>query len=427
MKKWIKFFGLSFFLNKEAEKAPKFGLGSALLAIFLAMVFFLSGYYASDVLPFKKHYEGAGEYKQFIHNAFGGSLHFEIKDNKAAADKKINTYTADSDKKLYSVNNYDLIVDTRPSDMLINFTQAAVKGDKKITYEEYLDLNDEAKKEYTLKVEYSDEEMIVTSEKAELFKAYLEKISTETDENYSAQAAQEYNDLKAKNSEYSEEEYNKELYYLYVRHYYTSVKSSYQGAKAPVLRDYYYNDYITAGKAYYFYLFDNLCAGSFETDSGVPIVFGGYFNNCTDGEITDIDGFIKQVYYDTSGYTFVSYLFSTIALFSTLAVAPLIVALLMWAIRKLLKEGWEKSFAGCYKIVASFIWFTALLISLALFTGGWFASARALYKLIPITFTAILIIRTAIFCILVTVKKKKLAYEDKNETNQFNDIYGGNL
>lgn len=430
MKKWMKFFGLSFFSNKEAEKAPKFGFGYVLLAVLLSMVFFLFGYYASDVLPFGTHYDHASKYKQFVHKAFEDNVQIKIENQMAVADKHINTYTGDADKELYMVNNYNLIVDTRPSDTLIHFDQVAVKGDKEISYEEYKKLNDEAKKEYKLKIKYSDEEMIVTSDMGQSYATYLEKISTETDEDYNAEAKKEYSELKSKQNEYSEEEYNKELYYLHVKYYYSSVKSLFQGAKAPVLRDYYYNDYITAGKAYYFYVFDNLCAGSFETDSGTPIVFGGYYNKCSNGEVANIDSFIKQVYYDTAGYTFASYLISTIALFSTLAIAPLLVALIMWGIRKLVKEGWEKSFVGCYKIVASFIWFSAFLISLALFIGGWFASARALYKLIPITFTAVLVIRTAIFCIVTTLNKRKML-ADKNkqddEIHQFNDTYGGNL
>ncbi len=431
MKKWLKFFGLSFFLNKQAGKAPKFGFGSVLLAILLSMIFFLFGYYASDVVPFGTNYDHAEEYKQFIQAAFRNDIHIRIQDQKAIVNKQINTYTVESDKTSYAKGNYNLIVDTRSSDMLIRFDQVATKGDKKISYEEYRKLNDEAKKEYTLKVEYSDEEMIVTSDTAKLYNAYLEKISTETDEDYNAEAANEFGELKSKQGEYSAEEYDKEQYYLYIKYYYTSVKSSYPGAKAPVLRDYYYNDYIIAEKAYYFYVFDNLCAGSFQTDSGTPIVFGGYYTKCSNGEITDIDSFIKQVYYDTAGYTLGSYIISTIALFSTLAVAPLLIALIMWGTGKFIKESWEKTFIGCYKIVASFIWFSAFLISVALFIGGWFASARALYKLIPITLTAILVIRTALFCICGAVKKKKLLVEknktDNDEIHQTNDIYGGDL
>lgn len=429
--KWIKFFGLSFFLNKEAEKAPKFGFGFVFLAVLLAMIFFLFGYYASDVLPFGTHFDNSEEYKQFIHAAFQDDVHIEIKDQKAISDKHINTYTVDSDKNSYAKGNYNLIVDTRPSDMPIRFDQVAIKGEQKISYQEYLELSAEAKKEYTLKVEYSDEELILTLDLAKLHTAYLDKITTETDEDYNAEANKEYGELKSKQGELSQEEYDTELYYLYVKYYYNSVKSSFQGAKAPVLRDYYYQNYITAEKAYYFYVFDNLCAGSFQTDSGTPIVFGGYYNNCSNGKITDMDSFIKQVYYDTAGYTFASYLVSTIALFSTLAVAPLLVALVMWGIGKLVKEGWEKTFVGCYKIVASFVWFSAFLIAIALFIGGWFASARALYKLIPITFTAILVVRTAIFCVCVTVKNRKMLVEknktDNDETNQINDIYGGDL
>lgn len=220
MKKWIKFFGLSFFINKEAEKAPKFGLGSVLLAILLSMIFFLFGYYASDVLPFGTNYDHAEEYKQFIHTAFDGNVHIRIENQKAIADKQINTYTVDIDKTFYAVNSYNLIVDTRPSDMLIQFNQIAIKGDKQISYEEYRKLNDEAKEGYILKTEYSDKEMVVTSDMGKIYVSYLDEITTETDEDYSALATKEYDELKSKQSEYSEEQYNKELYYLYVKYYY---------------------------------------------------------------------------------------------------------------------------------------------------------------------------------------------------------------
>lgn len=424
MKKWMKFFGLSFFSNQEAEKAPKFGLGFVLLAVLLSMIFFLFGYYSSDVLPFGANYGRATEYQQFLHTAFDEKVQLEIKDQKMVANQKINTYTVEADKDLYAASPYDLIVDTRPSDLLIRFDQVAIKGDKEIRYEEYLELNEEAKREYTLKVTYSDEEMVITSEKAKQYEMYLEKISTETDEDYRVEAKNDYQALKEKKEEYSEEEYDKELYYLYVKHYYQSVTSLFQGARAPVLRDYYYREYITAGKAYYFYVFDNLCAGSFETDQGIPIVFGGYYNKCSNGEVRDIDQFIRQVFYDTAGYTFASYLVSTIALFSTLAIAPLLVALVMWGVGKVIKDGWEGTFVGCYKIVASFIWASALIISVALLIGGWFASARALYKLIPMTFTAVLAIRTAIFCISTTVKKRKMVVEKNSgdEIHPFDDI-----
>lgn len=400
-----------------------------ILAMIVSMIFFLFGYYASDIVPFGTHYDHAEKYQTFLHAAFDGNVRVEIQDQKAVADRRINTYTTDTDRSAYSLYGYDLIVDTRASDTLIRFEQTAVKGDRRISYEDYRQLSDEAKREYSLEVEYSDEEIRITEEMADRYALYLEKISMETDREYDSEASKKYNDLQSVRGQYSEAAYREELYYLYIEYYYSSVGSSFQGARAPVLRDYYYHRYITAGKAHYFYLFDNLCAGSFETDRGIPVVFGGYYHQCSDGEIADTDDFIKSVFYDTAGYTFVSYVVSTLALFSTLAVAPLLIALVMWGIGKWKEGNWEPTFGGCYKTVASFIWFSAFLVSLAVWIGGWFASARALYKLIPMAFTSVLLLRTVLFCIFQIRKHSKtsLMKQSSETSHQFDDVQGENL
>ena len=43
------------------------------------------------------------------------------------------------------------------------------------------------------------------------------------------------------------DDYGRQVYCLYVKNYYTKATSVYSGAKAPVLRDYYYANYIASG------------------------------------------------------------------------------------------------------------------------------------------------------------------------------------
>ena len=407
MKSWLKFFGLSFFSDKIASEAVKRGFVSVALALLLSFVFFLFGYYGADVAPFSVKYDGAESYKQFISQAFS-KVDVEIEDKRATSPQRINSFTEDKD---FSLNGYNLIVDTRPSDTLIEFTQVAVKGEREISYEEYLSKSDRQREEYKIQTRYSDKELNITEEKLRLYENFLS-----ADDG----AKKEFEALD-KNAD----DYDLQTYYLYVKHYYTSVASVVREAKAPVLRDYYYRNYITGGKAYYFYVFDSMLAGSFKTDGGVPTVFGGYFNKCDDGRIEDIHSFIKEVYYGTQGYTFTSYFVSSISQLPMLIFIPLILALIMWGAGKAVKDGWEKTYGGCFKIINSFVWVSALIAALITFVCGWFVSARFMYSWMSVIFGGVLLIRTAIYCILSARRQRRSDCD--YEQDKFKDIFGGNI
>ncbi len=428
IKQWLKTYGLGFFSDRIAKDAPKFGFAGVFLSLLLSFIFVLFGYYGADVAPFSTHYNNAGSYKEFIHSAFENGVDLTIENSKGTSGKLINTYTDENDKATYGKNGYNLIVDTRPSNTLIEFEQVAVRNgnsENKISYEDYLSLDEQTKKEYKLAVGFSGKLLEITPEMTEKHASYMEQVSDESSGRYDRSGAEKYNKLKEDKANYSQEEYAKELYYLYVKYYYTNVGSIYGSAKAPVLRDYYYANYITKGNAYYFYVFDDMCAGSFQTDNGVPVVFGGYFRECADGKVTDIDKLITDTYYATAGNTFVSYFVSTMSQLPFLIFIPLILGLLMWGIGKAVKDGWENKFAGCYKIINVFVWVTALLTALIIFICGFITSARLLYKFIPVIFGGVLLIRTTIFCTLSAVKnRKELAYS-RQENND--DIFGGNL
>lgn len=412
MKSWFKTFGLSFFSDRIAGEAAKYGFAIIFLSLLLSFVFFMTGYYAADVVPFSTHYGNAQSYRQFIDGAFtDGGISFSIVDGKAVSGNKVNTYAAEEDGQKYAANGYNLIVDTRPSDTLIEFTQVAVRDETELDYETYLGLSDTDKRNYKLETRYSDKELELTDEAVSTYAAYLA-------DNEDAKEGYEALDKNAA-------DYGKQVYYMYVKYYYTSVSSVYGSSKAPVLRDYYYNNYVTNGNSCYLYLFGDMIAGSFKTDKGLPVVFGGYFTKCGDGEVKNVHSFIKDVYYDTAGYTFTSYFVSAMSQLPMLIFIPLLIGLIMWAAGKAVKNGWVKSFSGCYKIVGSFVWFAALLTALITFVCGFFTVARRLYALMPVMFLAVLVIRTVIYCTVAAVKnRKRLAAEEQRNNN---DIFGGIL
>ena len=378
---------------------------------------------AADTVPFAVHYENALQYKEFVNDAFPDGV--TIVNNRASFERRVNTYTDGGDSAEYSKNGYNLIVDTRPSDMLIQFEQTAVKGGNIIDYESYLALTESQKSEYKLETRYTDEELIITAELTRKITAYFNGVSLEGSDGYNANASAAYAKLTADRDKYSDAEYGKELYYLYVEFYYTSVSSVLYGERAPVLRDYYYRNYIAANKAYYLFMFDEMCAGSFKTDGGLPVVFGGYFNKCADGTVEDAGGLIKQVFYDTAGYTFSSYFMSTVFQLPFLIFIPLILSLLLWCAGKIVKNGWNKTFSGCFKTVNGFIWVSGLLTALITFVLGFFVSAKAVYSYMSLIFGLLILIRTVIFCVTSVIKNRK---PPKAEIiNNDDDIFGGKL
>lgn len=406
MKDLFKFFGLSFFSDKIAREARNRGFAVVIVSLVLAFMFFLFGYIAADVVPFSAHFDRASDYKAFIQTAFGGAA-LDINDGKARSDKLINTYTSEADRAAYSRYGYDLIVDTRPLTTLIEFTQTAKKGDKTIDYAQFKALPKSEQKQYEITHNYTDKELVLDEELEARTEKYLESISVVDAEIYDEAGANEYAELKNRRGDYETEDYRRELWYLYVKYYYTSAKSILATAKAPTLRDYYYLDYVSGGKTQYLYVFDNMAAGSFTTDESISYVFGGYFDGVDGGAVTDGAALIKQIYYDTAGDMFFSYVMSTVSQLPFLVLVPIAVALVMWGIGKLVKDGWDKTFGGCYKTVNSFVWFGAFIVGLTTFVCSFFVPSRTMYDLMPILFAVILTGRTAVFCITSAVKSKK--------------------
>ncbi len=159
-----------------AANSAKYGFVSVFLTIVLSFVFFTFGFMAADVVPFSTHYDKAELYKEFVRSAFSDNeLRVEIKDGLAECDIIVNTYTNESDKDRYAKNGYNLIVDTRKSDTLIEFSQVAVKGDAEISYEEYLNLTDKEKEGYNIETRYTDKVLEITGDKVVTYESYLEE------------------------------------------------------------------------------------------------------------------------------------------------------------------------------------------------------------------------------------------------------------
>lgn len=414
MAEWLKIYFLSFFNDRLAAKSAKYGFVSVFLTIVLSFVFFMFGFMAADVVPFSTHYDNAGQYKEFVHNAFSDSeLRVEIKDGLAKCDTIVNTHTNESDKEKYAKNGYNLIVDTRKSDTLIEFSQVAVNGDAEISYEEYLNLTDKGEEGYSIETRYTDKVLEITGDKVVTYESYLEGISEEGT-NYNSEAATAYKELKEKNL--TGDEYGKEIYYLYVKYYFSNVQSVLMSARAPVLSDYYYLNFILGDHANYLYLLDDICTGYFRTDTDIPAAFAGYYKGCASGVLdeTSADAFVKDVYYNSVSYSMSSYFTSAIQMAPGYILIPILVGLILFLICKAAKKQFGQKFVDCYKTVNSFALVSALLTGLTTFILAFFVFARKLYLFMPLIFALILILRCAVFYFTGSAKEKA-AQEDETE------------
>ena len=274
-KDWLKVFGLSFFSDKIASRAAKKGATLIIISLIFTFVFFFCGYLGASVVPFSTHYKNADGYRSFLYGVFTdeNALNLAMDGGKAKVTKSdnteiqvVNTYENATDAEKYAKNGYNLIIDTRSSRSFIEFEEYAVNGDERISYETYLGLGKAEKSNYQLRVHCTDELYTIGEKEVTKFTAFFDDITSSESKNYNSAAAIAYKKLN-KNAP----SYNDDLYRLYVKYYYTDISSVVTGESVPVLRDYYYREYVHNSNSHYFYIFDDMCAGSFETNNEIQI------------------------------------------------------------------------------------------------------------------------------------------------------------
>ena len=258
--------------------------------------------------------------------------------------------------------------------------------------------------------------MEITDDKVETYESYLEGISEEGAD-YNSEAAAAYKELKEKNL--TGDEYGKEIYYLYVKYYFSNVQSVLMSAKAPVLSDYYYLNFILGDHANYLYLLDDICTGSFRTDTDIPAAFAGYYKGCASGVLDEAsaDAFVKDVYYNSVSYYTSSYFTSAIQMAPAYILIPMLVGLILFLICKAAKKQFGQKFVDCYKTVNSFALVSAFLTGLTTFILAFFVFARKLYLFMPLIFALILILRCAVFYFTSSAKEKAELEEQQESEN----------
>lgn len=421
MKKWIKFFGLSFFSHQRAREGAKHGYANVFLSFALALVLLWAAFVGSNMLPFGAHYGNSPDFMATVRSVFAvtdnskgikaeiadGTLFVKDENGKPHSGVLVNTFENDHHRESYSVNGFNIVVDTRPANSLAEVEAYCLSNDgneTKISYEEYLTLSQVARLNFDFKLRYTGDELKLGDESVLEYRAYLDTLNGEATE-----AAKQL-DYDLSQSKITKEEYNRAVYELYFVNYYPAI-TGYEGVSAvPLLRNYYSHEYLSKGIKNYLFVFDDYMTGSFETSGGVGVMFHGFYSDLADGPLVKegadeaeanmaADQFVKKSFYALLPLNLYAYGVNTVTLLPFLALMLLVAALLTYSILKLKGVESISSLGGMVKISGAFCWVcggVAALVSLmaSFFTGG------GIISILPIvSFFVTLVARSLIFAL----------------------------
>jgi hypothetical protein len=403
MKKWLRFFCVGFFSDRISMEGAKRGYTNFLLALILALLFLWAGYVGGDMLPMMAHYKNSPDLISTVETLFANAdpdirIDAEIKDGVLLAGKGgeytacllVNTLENEADRQNYSACGYDVVVDTRPADALAEFEAYYLSNDGqnlKISYEEYLSLGAVAKMNFDFHLDYTGNELKLTDEMVLGYLEYLTGIGKEV--NFTL-------------GEMTTEEYNRAVYELYFESYYPEITSYESTSKVPLLRNYYYHNYISQGLTKYLFIFDDYMTVSFETNGGISHSFYGFCNNMDDGAVCrdgSTEGFIKGAIHSIAPLTIYAYAMNIFSLIPFIALMPLVVTLLAYSILKLSGIESIKSFGAMFKILGSYVWMSGLVSALLTLILSFFLQPNIVSTLPLVLFFVTLAVRSVIFAV----------------------------
>ena len=421
MKKWLRFFSLSFFSDRISKEGARRGYTNVFLALLLSFVILWSGFVGVDMLPFSARYKSSPDFAATVRLVLanpdvnkrigvevkGGRLIFSDQAGNHTEAMLINTYESNSDKEAYSVGGYNIIVDSRPADALAEVEAYCLSNDgnnTKISYEDYLTLSEVARLNFDFKLRYTGKELKLGDELVEKHRTYLLNLDEEN------KSAAEKLDSDLADGKISENEYNRKIYELYFIAYYPEIGEYESSSKLPLLRNYYYHQYLKDGRGKYLFIFDDYMAGSFETKGGSTISFYGFYSNLDDGSLIpdgteqkaaerNADSFINQSYSAMFPITLYAHAMNVFSLIPFIALMPMVVTMLAYSILKLKGIDSLSSLGATFKIVGSYSWFSAVVSVLLTVIGSFFLSPNILAVLPLLLFFITLAVRAIIFAV----------------------------
>ena len=421
MKKWLRFFFCSFFSDKISKDGSKRGYTTFFIGLILAFAFLWAGYVGGDILPLGVRYGNSPDFMATMHTVFSNAdanqrLNAEIKDGSLLVKKSdgeyskdllVNTFENESDREIYSKNGYNVVVDLHPADTPAEFEIRFVSNNGKdltLTYEEYSLLNAVEKLYFDLELTYTGKALELNDETVKAYRTTLEGLNSEIKPEIDSWA----NDLAS--NKITRSEYNRAIYELYFANYYPDITAYESSSKIPLLRNYYYHQYISRGAENYVFIFDDYMTASFETKDGTEVSFYGFYDDMADGAIVAsgasqseanraVDDFVKQSILSVAPLTLYAYAMNVFSLIPFFSLIPLVVVLLAYSILKLMGVESIKTFGTAFKILGSYVWFSAFISAVTTVVAAFFVPSNIVTALPPVIFFIVLAIRSIIFAV----------------------------
>ncbi|MBR2381241.1 MAG: hypothetical protein IKA84_01950 [Clostridia bacterium] len=437
MKKWFKFFSLSFFSHKWAKEGARRGYGNSFLGFILALIFLWVSFIGAEMLPFSSNYKNSPDFRESVYSVFAnadldlridaefenGALKLIKHGGEFAEELLVNTFENELDRQNYSKNGYHVIVDTRSADTLAEFEAYCISNDGKemvITYDEYLTLSEVARLNFDFRLRYTGNALELTDELVGSYKQYLEGTSEENRLEVEKLAS----DLD--DGAITKEEYARAIYELYFVNYYPAITDYEATSKVPLLRNYYYHQYIKEGNDKYLFVFDDYMAGCFETKSGRQVAFYGFYDNMENGSlIVDgasqeeakslVDGFMKDSYRAIWILNVYAYAMNIFSLIPFIALMLLVAALLTYSVLKLRYVDSITSLGGMFKIVGSFASASGVIAAILTVMLAFFAPREIVNVLPLVLFFAVLVVRSVAFAIKESKLYKQQLEQEESE------------
>lgn len=426
MKKWFRFSCLSFFSHKVSKEGLRQGYSNAFLGFVLALTFLWAGFVGGDMLPFGTHYNNSQGLKETARAVFAnadidkriiaeienGDLKVKNSDGEYIEGPIVNTFAKDTDKQSYSVNGFNAVVDLRPSDTLAEVEAYYISNDGKntvISYEDYLTLSDVARLNFDFCLRYTGNALELTDSMVEDYREYLDGLGDEIKgetEKLSSELAE---------NKITKTEYNRSIYQLYFTNYYPEITKYENTSKVPLLRNYYYHQYVSEGENNYLFVFDDYMMGSFLTESGTEVVFYGFYSDLENGAlITDgasheeacelVDDFIKDAFFANWFLNAYAHAMNMFSFMPFIALMLMVATLLSYSLLKLLGVESVSSLGAMLKIVGSFVWVSGLSSAVFAVVIGFFVKRNLISALSLVLFFVVLVARSIIF----VIKENKL-------------------
>ena len=479
MLNWLKFTFGSFTSNKLAKEAITRKIWNVVFALLLTLIILTALFSTGINYSVSTHYSSASQFKDFAYSAFNVTSD----ESKASVNLQINsiengdytikafygtnpdnavvidTYENEEDKALYSKNEYNLIVDTRPANTtFVDFIIKVYDKDEKvvdvdkdgeITNNDYLQfLNFENRGDYSCVVETNVDVIINPRDEYNKYFDYIENTyipeleeKYKNDKNKLESNTATWNNIKKLDNE-SDEYFNK------VYDYYVQVR--YELSMAPTLLYHYQamfsetdkdGEYV---KNKFLVLTESWAMVSFTNDKGISMVYDGYYSSMskdfalyrTEADkaliSNNIDILILSIYSSVNSLRTLVLGMQLFRYFPTIIIVLAVIALFLFCLGRIKRNLFEITYGGSFKVASSFLIGSATISGILTLIFAFIYSNQVAISIGMWSLLSAISIRSFVYAIVEIIRTKKnkgnveLVQEAKNIETIIEDNGEGN-